>query len=109
VRTVLEKNSWALGGWKVMSELPNSVNFEAVTATVTQDQAREAFACGPDPKRHLDVAKQFADAGFDHLFAMYAGPDPEGFMDFFSRELAGPLRALTPATSRGERPSELSQ
>jgi G6PDH family F420-dependent oxidoreductase len=97
VQAVLEKNSFALSGWKVMSELPNPVNFEAVTATVTPDQVREAFACGPDPKRHLDVARQYADAGFDHLVAMNAGPDPDGFMDFFTRELAAPLRALTPA------------
>jgi G6PDH family F420-dependent oxidoreductase len=97
VQAVLEKNSFALSGWKVMSELPNPVNFEAVTATVTPDQVREAFACGPDPKRHLDVARQYADAGFDHLVAMNAGPDPDGFMDFFARELAAPLRALTPA------------
>jgi G6PDH family F420-dependent oxidoreductase len=96
VRAVLEKNSFALAGWKVMSELPNPVNFEAVTASVTPDQVREAFACGPDPKRHLDVARRFADAGFDHLVAMNAGPDPDGFMDFFARELAAPLRALTP-------------
>jgi G6PDH family F420-dependent oxidoreductase len=103
VRAVLEKNSFALAGWKVMSELPNPVNFEAVTASVTADQVREAFACGPDLKRHLDVAKQFADAGFDHLVAMNAGPDPDGFMDFFARELAAPLRALTP-TPPPERP-----
>jgi hypothetical protein len=34
------------------------------------------------------VARQFADAGFDHLVAMNAGPDPDGFMGFFARELA---------------------
>jgi len=96
VRAVLEKNSFALSGWKVMSELPNPVNFAAATATVTPDQVREAFACGPDPKRHLDVARQYADAGFDHLVAMNAGPDPDGFLEFFASELAGPLRALTP-------------
>jgi G6PDH family F420-dependent oxidoreductase len=94
VRAVLEKNSFALSGWKVMSELPNPVNFEAVTANVTPDQVREAFACGPDPKRHLEVARRFADAGFDHLVAMNAGPDPDGFIDFFTRELAAPLHAL---------------
>jgi hypothetical protein len=27
---------------------------------------------------------------------MDAGPDPDGFIDFFARELAEPLRALTP-------------
>jgi G6PDH family F420-dependent oxidoreductase len=97
VRAVLEKNSFALTGWKVMSELPNPVNFEAVTALVTPDRVRDQFACGPDPKRHLQVAARYADAGFDHLVAMNAGPDPDGFMDFFSAELAAPMRALTPA------------
>ena len=38
----------------------------------------------------MEVARQFADAGFDHLVAMNAGPDPDGFMDFLARELAGP-------------------
>ena len=97
VQAVLEKSSFTLTGWKVMAELPNPVNFEAAVASVTADQVREQFACGPDVSRHLDVARQFADAGFDHLVAMNAGPDPDGFMDFFTRELAEPLRKLTPA------------
>lgn len=84
-------------GWKVMAELPNPANFAAVTANVSPDQAREAFACGPDLKRHLGTARQFADAGFDHLVAINAGPDPDGFMDFFAAELAAPLRVLSPA------------
>jgi G6PDH family F420-dependent oxidoreductase len=94
VQAVLEKNAFALSGWKVMAELPNPANFEAVTALATPDQARGQFACGPDPKRHLEVAQEFANAGFDNLVAMNAGPDPDGFMDFFARELAAPLRAL---------------
>jgi hypothetical protein len=60
-------------------------------------QVAEQFACGPDPKRHLKVAQEFVGAGFDHLVAMNAGPDPDGFLDFFARELAAPMRALTPA------------
>ena len=95
-QAVLEKSRFALTGWKVMAELPNPVNFEAATASITADQVKSQFACGPDASRHLEVARQFADAGFDHLVAMNAGPDPDGFMDFFARELAGPLRALTP-------------
>jgi G6PDH family F420-dependent oxidoreductase len=81
-------------GWKVQAELPNPVNFEAATAFVTPDDLRETVACGPDPERHLEVAKQFADAGFDHLALLNAGPDPDGFFDFFARDLAEPLRAL---------------
>lgn len=64
--------------------------------TVTPDQVAAQFACGPDPKRHLGMAQRFVDAGFDHLVAMNAGPDPDGFMDFFAGELAAPMRALTP-------------
>jgi G6PDH family F420-dependent oxidoreductase len=100
VRAVLETSSFSLTGWKVMSELPNPANFEAATAAITPGQVREQFACGPDPQRHLDVARQYAGAGFDHLVAMNAGPDPDGFMDFFTSELAGPMRALTPAGSQ---------
>jgi G6PDH family F420-dependent oxidoreductase len=81
-------------GWKVQAELPNPVNFEAATAFVTPDDIRQVVACGPDPRRHLEVARQFADAGFDHLALLNAGPDPDGFFDFFTAELAGPLRAL---------------
>jgi G6PDH family F420-dependent oxidoreductase len=84
-------------GWKVQAELPNPVNFEAATAFVTPDDLKESVACGPDPRRHLEVARQFADAGFDHLALLNAGPDPDGFFDFFARDLAEPLRALGPS------------
>ena len=61
--------------------------------------SREAFACGPDPERHLEVAREFADAGFDHLALVNAGPDVDGFFDFYAEELAGPLRELEPGGS----------
>ncbi len=92
-----ETSRWALTGWKVMSELPNPVNFEAASAFVRLEDVLEQFACGPDVARHLEVAQQFVDAGFDHLVLQNAGPDPDGFLDFFARELAEPLRALTPS------------
>jgi G6PDH family F420-dependent oxidoreductase len=95
-RAVLETNRFALAGWKVMAELPNPVNFAAAAASVTTEQLKGLFACGPEAGRHLEVARQFADAGFDHLVALNAGPDPDGFMEFFARELAAPLRALQP-------------
>lgn len=95
-QAVLATSRWALTGWKVMSELPNPVNFAAATTTVTVDDVREQFACGPEVARHLAVAQQFVDAGFDHLVLLNAGPDPSGFLNFFSRELRGPLRELRP-------------
>ena len=85
---------FGLTGWKVQAELPNPVNFEAATAFVRPDDVREMFGCGPDVARHLAVARQFADAGFDHLALINAGPDVDAFLDFYAAELAAPLRSL---------------
>src|SRR3954467_8210797 len=91
-QAVHETSRWALTGWKVMSELPNPVNFEAATTTVTLDDVMGQFACGPDPERHVEVVKPFVDAGFDHIVLQNAGPDPDGFIEFFCAELSGRLR-----------------
>ncbi|MFI7050347.1 TIGR03557 family F420-dependent LLM class oxidoreductase [Streptosporangium sandarakinum] len=97
VRAALETSRWAVTGWKVMSELPNPVNFEAASATVREDDIRAQFACGPDPARYVEKAQGFVDAGFDHLVMQNAGPDPDGFIDFYRNELDERLRALTPS------------
>jgi G6PDH family F420-dependent oxidoreductase len=81
-------------GWKVQAELPNPVNFDAATKTVTADHLREQFGCGPDVARHVEVAKQFVDAGFDQLALINAGPDMDGFFDFFAKELNPALHEL---------------
>jgi G6PDH family F420-dependent oxidoreductase len=47
-QAVLDKSRFALTGWKVMAELPNPVNFEAATASITADQVKSQFTCGPD-------------------------------------------------------------
>lgn len=96
VAAAREKFRFGITGWKVQSELPNPVNFEAATAFVTEDDMRGAFGCGPDVGDHLDAAQPFVDAGFDRLALINAGPDPEGFFDFFTRELNEPIRKLTP-------------
>ncbi|WP_433825032.1 TIGR03557 family F420-dependent LLM class oxidoreductase [Actinoplanes sp. CA-015351] len=82
---------WAVTGWKVMSELPNPVNFEAASATVTEDDVRKQFVTGPDPARYVESVQQYRDAGYDHIVLMNAGPDPDGFLDFFTKELRDKL------------------
>ncbi|CAL9512341.1 F420-dependent glucose-6-phosphate dehydrogenase [Streptomyces sp. enrichment culture] len=95
-RAALETNRWAVTGWKVMSELPNPVNFDAATTTVREEDILGQFACGTDPDRYVQVTQQFVDAGFDHLVMQNAGPDPDGFLDFYRRELDTRLRGLRP-------------
>lgn len=94
-QAALDTTRWALMGWKVMSELPNPANFAAATTTVREEDVLGQFACGPDPQRYVDVAQPFVDAGFDHLVMQNAGPDPDGFLDFYRRELDGRIRTLT--------------
>ncbi|MEC3992790.1 TIGR03557 family F420-dependent LLM class oxidoreductase [Actinacidiphila sp. DG2A-62] len=96
-QAALKTSRWAVTGWKVMSELPNPANFEAASATVREEDMLSQFACGNDPARYVEVARPFADAGFDHLVMQNAGPDPDGFIDFYRWELDHRLRALTPS------------
>ncbi|MFI0242174.1 TIGR03557 family F420-dependent LLM class oxidoreductase [Streptomyces sp. NPDC016845] len=97
-QAALSTSRWAVTGWKVMSELPNPANFEAATSTVRKEDILAKFACGSDPNRYVEVAQPFVDAGFDRLVMQNAGPDPDGFIDFYQRELDQRLRALTPSS-----------
>ena len=93
-QAVLSTTRWAVTGWKVQSELPNPVNFDASTTTVREEDIVQTFGCGPDPDKHLQKIRQFVDAGFDHVVMQNAGPDPDGFMDFWRRELEQPIRQM---------------
>lgn len=93
VRVAWETTRWALTGWKVMAELPNPINFEAASAYVARSDVREQFVCGPEPGPYVDQVREYVDAGYDHVVLMNAGPDPDGFLDFFAAELAEPLQA----------------
>ena len=75
-------------GWKVMSELPNPVNFDAATELVTFDDLSDSVATGPDPQGHADAVRQFIDAGFDEVCVVQIGDDKEGFVRFWADEVA---------------------
>ncbi|MFI5489748.1 TIGR03557 family F420-dependent LLM class oxidoreductase [Micromonospora echinaurantiaca] len=94
VQAVLQTSRWMVTGWKVMSELPNPVNFDAASSYVEERHVRELFAVGPDPEVHVQAVRPYLDAGFDHIVLQNAGPDPDGFLDFFAAELASRLRTL---------------
>lgn len=94
VQAVLQTSRWMATGWKVMSELPNPVNFDAASAYVEEKHIRQLFAVGPDPEPHVAKVRSYVDAGFDHIVLQNAGPDPDGFLDFFAGDLAGRLRAM---------------
>ncbi|MGY1858047.1 TIGR03557 family F420-dependent LLM class oxidoreductase [Modestobacter sp. SYSU DS0290] len=94
----LKTSRWALSGWPVMSELPNPVNFDAASSTVTPEDIKGQFSCGPDLDRHVQQAQPYVDAGFDHIVFQNAGPDPDGFMQVCKDELIERVRSLTPSS-----------
>jgi G6PDH family F420-dependent oxidoreductase len=74
-------------GWKVMSELPNPVNFEAATQTVRPEDVLESTPAGSDPQPFADAIKEFVDAGYDEIAVAPVGDDWRGFMRFFMEEV----------------------
>jgi G6PDH family F420-dependent oxidoreductase len=78
-------------------ELPLPKHFEEVAELVTEDAVAEEIVCGPDPDKHLEAIREYADAGYDHVCVHQVGPDQEGFIRFYEREV---LPQLTKATRR---------
>jgi coenzyme F420-dependent glucose-6-phosphate dehydrogenase len=68
-------------------ELPAPAHFEQAAENVDRDRVAESVSCGPDPERHLDGIRKFADAGFDHICVHQIGPDQRGFIEFYEREV----------------------
>jgi hypothetical protein len=68
-------------------ELPLPKHFEAVAELVTEDAVAEVVTCGPDPARHVQALQKYVDAGYTHVCVHQVGPDQEGFMRFYEREV----------------------
>jgi G6PDH family F420-dependent oxidoreductase len=88
-----------LGG-ELSQVLAQPAHFEAAVQNVGEEDVAEVVACGPDPERHVELIQKFADAGYDHVYVHQVGPDQEGFLRFYSREVLPRLGAKAPAGSR---------
>jgi len=71
----------------VLWELPLPRHFEGVAELVTEDATAEVITCGPDPARHVQAIQTYVDAGYTHVFVHQVGPEQEGFMRFYEREV----------------------
>ena len=77
-------------------ELPLPSHFEDAAKMVTEDAVAETVTCGPDPDEHVKAIRKYADAGYDHVCVHQIGPDQEGFLKFYARDVLpklGDLRA----------------
>jgi coenzyme F420-dependent glucose-6-phosphate dehydrogenase len=80
---------WPNGGLQgaLSQELPLPEHFEQAARTVTEDDVAESLVCGPDPERHKEQIREFEAAGYDHVYVHQVGPDQQGFLDFYAREV----------------------
>ncbi|WP_273847015.1 LLM class F420-dependent oxidoreductase [Rubrobacter calidifluminis] len=93
-RLAHEQFAWALGGWKIQSELPNTTNFEAFAASVREEDVAQMIPCGPDPQGIVEGVREFAGAGFRRVALIQIGEQQKEFCSFYERELAGALKEL---------------
>jgi coenzyme F420-dependent glucose-6-phosphate dehydrogenase len=75
-------------------ELAQPAHFEQASELLGEDDMAEIVACGPDPGRHLEMISRFTEAGFDHIYIHQIGPEQEGFINFYAREVLPRLNEL---------------
>jgi G6PDH family F420-dependent oxidoreductase len=86
----------AIGG-ELGMELPLPRHYEQAAETVTEDDVAENVSCGPDPERMVSAIREYVAAGYDHVYLHQIGPEQEGFLRFFDREVRPRLSDLLSA------------
>jgi len=77
---------------ELSQELPSPAHFDQASQLVTEEHVAESVVCGPDPAKHIAEVRKYAEAGFDHIYVHQVGPDQEGFLDFYRREVLPKVR-----------------
>jgi G6PDH family F420-dependent oxidoreductase len=75
-------------------DLPSPSHFEQASSLVTEEEATKGTPCGPDPERYVAAVRQYVDAGFDEVTITQIGPDQEGFLQFYERDLRRRIAAV---------------
>jgi coenzyme F420-dependent glucose-6-phosphate dehydrogenase len=96
---------WPNAGLKgpLSQDLSLPSHFEEAAQMVDEQTIAEEIVCGPDPDRHLEGIQKFVDAGFDHVYVHQVGPDQEGFLSFYERDVlpaVGDLSSSRPEAAR---------
>jgi coenzyme F420-dependent glucose-6-phosphate dehydrogenase len=72
---------------ELSQELPTPKHFEQAVAPLHEEDVVSSFSLGPDPEPYLESLAKYADAGYDEVYITQIGPDQDGFLRFFEREL----------------------
>lgn len=86
-----EHGPLALVRMPVMAELPDTEGFAAASKHVSSETVSQLISCGPSAEHHLQAIERYVTAGYDHIVLVQIGPEQDGFIEFFERELAPAL------------------
>lgn len=94
----------ALVSGDVSAELPLPRHFEKLTEEYSEEDIEEIgkVVCGPDPAKHLEAIRAFADAGFDHVFVHQIGSEQQECMRFYRNEITPALAKETNGSAARE-------
>jgi G6PDH family F420-dependent oxidoreductase len=79
------RNSFVPG--QLAQDLPTPTHFEQASQLVTEEMVAESVPCGPDPEEHVAAIRTYVDAGFDEVYVAQMGPDQEGMIRFYEKEV----------------------
>jgi G6PDH family F420-dependent oxidoreductase len=80
---------------ELTQELPTAAHFEQAAKLVTRERVAERIVCGPDADRHVERIRSYVGAGYDHVYVHQVGPDQEGFLRFYEREVLPRVSLVT--------------
>jgi G6PDH family F420-dependent oxidoreductase len=72
---------------QLAQDLATPAHFEQAVELVDEERVTGMVPCGPDPERHLDTIRKYAEAGYDGVFVHQIGPDQAGFLRFYGEEV----------------------
>jgi G6PDH family F420-dependent oxidoreductase len=88
---------------QLSQDLPTWTHFEQAATMVTEDMAVEGVPCGPAVEPVLEQVRRYLDAGYENVYFHQIGPDQDGFLRFWTDELAPALADRTTSETTSER------
>jgi G6PDH family F420-dependent oxidoreductase len=79
------RNSFVPG--QLAQELAMPTFFDQASELVTEEMVAEKVTCGNDPEEHVAAIKEYVDAGLDEVYVAQMGPDQEGMIRFYEKEV----------------------
>lgn len=72
--------------------------FADMASVMRPGMAADAVVHGASPEPFVEAVREFVDAGYTHVALHQVGPEQDGFLDFWDRELRAALGEIMPAS-----------